>query len=128
MYSLMFKKLVTTIFAIFFIWIGLKHFYDPDIFEPIVPKIIGYPRFWVYFSGIIEMILGFLLLFKKYRKFTSMGLVILLILLYIANLNMWINDIPVGNMEFTTFQHKIRLFIQVIMILSILFIGNFEMM
>ena len=41
-----------------FIYIGIQHFVNPIWFEPIVPEILGWPRFWVLASGIAEIIVG----------------------------------------------------------------------
>ena len=50
-----------------------RHFYFIDIFAPIVPKIIGFPEFWVYLSGVFEIALG-LGSFTKTRYFLHFSL------------------------------------------------------
>ena len=53
-----FGHLFALIYGVPFVWIGIKHFLDPDWFEPIVPEILGNARFWVYASGAFEILLG----------------------------------------------------------------------
>ena len=38
--------LISIILGLPFVWIGILHFQDPAWFEPIVPELIGFPRFW----------------------------------------------------------------------------------
>jgi uncharacterized membrane protein len=119
-------KFITLSFSFSFILIGISHFIYTEWFEPIVPETLGNSSFWIYLSGFFEIFLGISLLSNKQRKKASFGLVILLIMLYFANLNMWINDISLGGVRFTLLEHIIRFFIQIILILLALYIGNFE--
>ena len=45
-----------------FVWIGVQHFVDPAWFEPIVPAVLGAPRFWVLASGVAEIAVGLALI------------------------------------------------------------------
>ena len=56
------------------IWIGILHFQDPAWFEPIVPDLIGYPTFWVYASGVFEIVLGIGLIIPKTREISGYGI------------------------------------------------------
>ena len=51
-------SLVAIPYGLWVAWVGIQHFRDPAWFEPIVPEVIGNPRFWVYVSGAFEIILG----------------------------------------------------------------------
>ena len=112
------------IFGISFVWIGIQHFRDPEWFEPIVPSILGNPKFWVYFSGMFEIILGLGIIFPISQRIASLSIAIMLIILYWANLNMWINDIPIGGSKLSQSGHIIRGFIQLILIFISLWIGK----
>ena len=104
--------------------IGIDLFLDPECFEPIVPGILGAPRFWVLASGAVEIIIGMMLIFPKTQKIGGRSSAILLIMLYWANLNMWINDIPIGGQSFEDKWHVLRLIIQLLLIGIALFIGK----
>ena len=78
--------------SFFYIYIGIKHFIDPNWFLHIIPPIlISYGLEIVYVSGFFEILLGLLLLFKKYRKIAAYGLILLLIAVYPANIYLAFN-------------------------------------
>ena len=77
-----------------YILIGAKHFIEPDFFLKIMPPYLPYHLELVYLSGAFEIILGIGLLIKKYRKFVSWGLIILLIAVYPANIYLAFNTEP----------------------------------
>ena len=67
--------------------IGIKHFIEPYWFLNIIPPyLLSIGIELVYISGFFEILLGLLLLFKKYRKITAYGLIFLLIAVYPANI------------------------------------------
>ena len=117
-------RLVTIIFGLFLVNIGIQHFRDPEWFEPIVPSVLGNPKFWVYLSGVFEIIFGIMILIEPLRKYGSLGISLMLIVLYWANLNMWINDIPIGGVKLNFFEHFMRGIIQILLILLSLYIGR----
>ena len=117
-------RLVTIIFGLFLVNIGIQHFRDPEWFEPIVPSVLGNPKFWVYLSGLFEIIFGIMILIEPLRKYGSLGISLMLIVLYWANFNMWINDIPIGGVKLNFFEHFMRGIIQILLILLALYIGR----
>ena len=117
-------NLVAVPYGLWIAWVGVQHFRDPSWFEPIVPDAIGNARFWVYASGAFEIVLGIGVALPWFRKEAALGLTLMLIVLYWANLNMWINDIPIGGQNFEGKWHVLRLFIQLMLIGIALFIGG----
>ena len=118
------RQITSVILGISFIWIGIQHFRDPEWFEPIVPSILGNPKFWVYSSGIFEIILGMGVMIPNSQKISALSMAIMLVLLYWANLNMWINDIPIGGSKLSQTGHLVRGLIQFILIIIFLWIGK----
>ena len=118
------RQITSVILGISFIWIGIQHFRDPEWFEPIVPSILGNPKFWVYSSGIFEIILGMGVMIPNTQKISALSVAIMLVLLYWANLNMWINDIPIGGSKLSQTGHFVRGLIQFILIIVFLWIGK----
>ena len=118
------RQITSVILGISFIWIGIQHFRDPEWFEPIVPSILGNPKFWVYSSGIFEIILGMGVMIPNTQKISALSMSIMLVLLYWANLNMWINDIPIGGSKLSQTGHLVRGLIQFILIIVFLWIGK----
>ena len=118
------KHILSLILGIFFINVGIGHFVEPEWFEPIVPDILGDPTFWVLITGAMEIALGAGLIVPQTRKYSSILMVLFLVAIYWANLNMWINDIPLEGKTFATIWHVIRLLAQVLMILIALWVGG----
>ena len=116
--------LIPIIFGASFVFVGFRHFQDPAWFEPIVPKELGNPRFWVYLSGLFEIILGFGIILPYYRPEASILIAMMLVVLYWANLNMWVNDIPIGGSTLSTNGHILRALAQAFLICMALWIGD----
>ncbi len=106
------------------IWIGILHFQDPAWFEPIVPDLLGYPTFWVYASGVFEIVLGIGLIIPKTREISGYGIALMLVVLYAANFNMWVNDIAIGGSKFGTNWHIFRATVQILLISVCIWIGR----
>ncbi len=70
----------------FYIAVGIQHFTNPYWFVRIVPPLLPYKLELVYISGISEVTLGMLLMFKRTRYLAGFGLIILLIAVYPANI------------------------------------------
>lgn len=99
--------------GLFFINVGIMHFTDVEWFTPIVPEILPWsPEFWVMVSGIPEILCGIGLLIPQTRIIAGKATVFLLIILYWANLNMWINGIPLNGNKFPAWAHILRMFAQ----------------
>jgi uncharacterized membrane protein len=118
------RDIVAIMYGIPFIWIGIQHFVDPSWFEPIVPEVLGNARFWVLVSGVFEIALGLAIMFPKFRKIGSLGIAAMLVVLYWANLNMWINGIAIGGTKLPLIGHIIRGIIQFLLIMVALWIGE----
>ena len=122
------KPLVLHLAAIFlgfsFTWVGIQHFTDTEWFEPIVPKFFENARFWVLVTGYMEIGLGLGLIIPKTRRIAAIGTFVFLLGIYWANLNMWVNDIPLGGVTYGQSFHIIRLSIQILMIITTLLIAG----
>lgn len=71
---------VRILFAIFMIMGGVQHFLKPDFYLPFVPEFLPLPMLIIYLSGVVEIGLGLLLVFKKYARVAALGIFILMIL------------------------------------------------
>ena len=109
----------------FFTYVGILHFIDPKWFTAIVPNILpGSDEFWVIVSGIPEVLCGIGLLLPKTRVLAAKATVFLLIILYWANLNMWIYDIELNGNTFPLWAHILRGLAQVAMVLIAAYLGE----
>ena len=74
------KKISLIIMILFYVVAGINHFREPGAYYRIIPSYLPNPVFINIMSGIIEIVLGILLIFPKTRKGAAYGIIILLIL------------------------------------------------
>ena len=72
--------------------VGVKHFTNTDFFVSIVPPYINWKKEAVIISGFIEVLLGLLLLFNKTRKLAALGIILLLISVFPANIYLYFSE------------------------------------
>ena len=118
------QNILSVVLGMFFLNVGIAHFQDPKWFEPIVPAILGDPTFWVLVTGVMEIGLGLGLIIPKTRKYSGLLMALFLVAIYSANLNMWINDVPLEGKTFATIWHILRLLGQILMIVTALWVGG----
>ena len=87
-----FKKITIYFMGLAYIYVGIRHFIDPDFFLAIMPDYLPYHLEAVYISGICEIALGAMLFFKKYRWIAGWGLIHLLIAVFPANIYLAQNE------------------------------------
>ena len=87
-----FKKITIYFMGLAYIYVGIRHFIDPDFFLAIMPDYLPYHLEAVYISGICEIALGAMLFFKKYRWMAGWGLILLLIAVFPANIYLAQNE------------------------------------
>jgi|TARA_B100000405_G_C16642813_1_gene395559 uncharacterized membrane protein len=104
-------KVLIYVYVLFFVGAGLNHFLNPQFYDAIVPSFIPYPRFVHQFTGILEILIPILFL-TKYRKEAAIMMIILLVILYGANLYVWINNLPYGRNYWSNQQHFFRFLLQ----------------
>ena len=79
------KRISIYIMCFFYIITGIDHFVNPDYYLSIVPTYLNFHYELVLISGFFEILFGFGLL-TKYRKQSAIGLILLLIAVFPANL------------------------------------------
>ena len=80
------KSFLIIISSIFYVIVGIKHFFEPEYFLNIVPPYLPYHIELVYMSGLFEILFGLLILFPKYRYYGAIGLILLLVAVFPANI------------------------------------------
>ena len=108
-------KVLTYVYVIFFIGAGVNHFLNPQFYDAIVPQFIPFPRLVHQITGVLEIIIPLFLL-TRFRKEAALIMIIFLILIYGANLYVWVNNLPYGRTYFSNQQHFIRLLLQILYI------------
>ena len=82
------RRLARTLFGAGFILAGLNHFLMTSFYVSIVPPYLPWPLALVILSGLAEIGLGALLLFRRWAPLAAWGLIALLIAVFPANLHM----------------------------------------
>lgn len=101
------------IVALFMIYVGVQHFLKPEFYLPFVPSFLPFQTFIVYLSGAIEIIVGVLLLTKKYQGIGAYALLLLMLVFLPVHINDVISDTPaIGSQKAAV----IRLIIQLLAI------------
>ena len=80
------KFILIIISSIFYTIVGIKHFINPEFFLAIVPPYLPYHLELVYISGFFEILFGIMILFPRYRFYGSIGLILLLLAVFPANI------------------------------------------
>ena len=104
-----FKSVTIYVFSLFYLVVGIKHFTDVNFFVSIMPPYIPFHEFFIYLSGFFEILFGFLLLFKRTRKFAGIGLIYLLVFVFPANVHLYLSEVAQKALSITQNDALIRL-------------------
>ena len=104
-----FKSLTIYTFSLLYLVVGIKHFTDVNFFVSIMPPYIPFHKFFIYLSGFFEILFGFLLLFKRTRKFAGIGLIYLLVFVFPANAHLYLSEVAQKALSITQNDALIRL-------------------
>ena len=96
---------------------GISHFLILEQYINIVPEVLPYPAAIVYLSGVIEIVGGIGLLIPQVSFLAAWCLVILLIAIYLASINMALNNLQVKNIPDSWWFQAIGLQLQFILII-----------
>jgi uncharacterized membrane protein len=83
-----FKTLTRYLLGALFVVAGLNHFANPAFYIGIMPPYLPWHRELVAISGVAEIVLGALLLFRRSTGLAAWGLIALLIAIFPANVHM----------------------------------------
>lgn len=107
------KKFTIYTMSLLYIIVGVKHFIDPQFFINIVPPFLIFKKEIVYVSGLMEIVLGIFLLFKRTRTIGAWGIILLLILVFPANIYLYLNELPRELLHISKEQALIRMPFQI---------------
>ena len=111
------KNITVYSISLLYLGVGFKHFTDIEFFLVIVPPYIPYPELMVYVSGLFEIVFGVLLIPRKTRKYGALGLLILLIAVFPANIYLFTSEIAQNTFGISRYDALIRLPFQAPLIL-----------
>ena len=82
-----------------------------------MPPYIPYHKFFVYLSGFFEVLFGLMIIFKKTRFIGGIGLLILLVVVFPANIYLYHSSIAQEALGISQSGAFIRLFFQIPLII-----------
>jgi len=85
------KRLALVGLSLFFVVAGINHFVNPNFYVQIMPPYLPAHRELVYLSGVLEILGGVAVLIPGIRTTAGLGLVLLLVAIFPANLHMALN-------------------------------------
>ncbi|NRS88531.1 putative membrane protein [Flavobacterium sp. 7E] len=77
--AVVFWKVIKIVMAIFMIYGGVQHFTNTAFYSPFVPDFLTFKVAIIYISGIFEIAIGLMLLFKQSEGLGALGLLILML-------------------------------------------------
>ena len=107
------KTLTIYILGIFYLNVGITHFTNPDFFLVIMPPYLHYQEFFVYLSGLFEILFGLMIIFKKTRFYGAWGIFFLLIAVFPANIYLYSSYEAQEILSITKEGSRVRLFYQI---------------
>ncbi len=112
-----FKILTIFVMSFFYIYVGIRHFMEPEWFVQIMPPFLPYHFELVYLSGFFEILFGIMLLFKRTRALACFLIILLLVAVYPANIYLAFNEVPQQALGISSFMASwVRLPMQFILI------------
>jgi uncharacterized membrane protein len=87
-----FKTISRYIFAAFFVGAGIMHFARPEFYLKIMPPYIPLHQLMVDLSGVAEILLGTMLMFRDLQRIAGWGLILLLVAVFPANIYVYQNQ------------------------------------
>ena len=100
-----------------YVFIGIRHFTDPQYFLDIVPPQLPSKLFLVYLTGLIEVAGGAAILAQKTRKAGAYLLIFLLISVFPANIYLYLSETPQNLLGISKTDALIRMPFQIPLIL-----------
>jgi uncharacterized membrane protein len=91
------KTVFRWLLTIVMVGAGINHFRDPGPYVAMMPEALPAPLELVYISGVAEIMGGLGLILPATRKLAAWGLILLLVAVFPANVNMAVNDLPLGD-------------------------------
>lgn len=110
------KTVLRWILTVFMVVAGINHFVSPATYVGMMPAALPAHEALVYASGIAEILGGLGLILPATRRLAAWGLIALLVAVFPANLNMALNELPLGTSTVPTWALWARLPLQIVMI------------
>ena len=120
----MIRLIVRLLLAALFLFAGTVHLREPDLFMPVMPPWIPFPRACILISGVFELLggLGLLIPVRSVEIATGWGLTLLLIAVFPANIYMAVAHVKVHGFPAHEWMAWARLTLQPLFIVAVLWV------
>ena len=112
-----YKLFTVFVMSFMYIFIGIKHFTEPQFFINIPPPQVPFKTFAVYFTGFLEILGGALILNSKSRQAGGVLLILTLIIVFPANIYLYLCEAPQSLLGVSKTDALIRMPFQIPLIL-----------
>ena len=118
------RLIVRLLLAALFLFAGMVHLRDPQLFMPVMPPWIPFHRACILISGVFELLggLGLLIPERRIQFATGWGLTLLLLAVFPANIYMAVDQIQVNGFPPEPWMAWARLPLQPLFIASVLWV------
>ncbi|HEY5935398.1 MAG TPA: DoxX family membrane protein [Kofleriaceae bacterium] len=110
------KTVFRWILTVFMVGAGVNHFINPAPYLAMMPEVLPAKAALVALSGVAEIAGGLGLILPATRKLAAWGIIALLVAVFPANINMAVNDLPLGTTSVPSWALWARLPLQLVMI------------
>ena len=107
-----------------FILTGVSHFLIPGKFLEMMPPFLPAPVFLIYLSGVFEIVGGGALMFSKTKRLAAIGLMLLLLAVFPANVYVALNNVQLGGFMNYSIYQWLRLPMQFVLIVWVWWCGG----
>jgi uncharacterized membrane protein len=110
------KRILRWVLTVFMVAAGINHFLSPEPYVAMVPDALPSHALLVQISGIAEILGGLGLILPRTRRLAAWGIIALLVAVFPANINMAVNDLPLGTTHVASALLWARLPLQLVLI------------
>lgn len=110
------RRLSIVLMAVLLLCAGIAHLLRPAMFVQIVPPVVPWPWAAVYVSGAAELLFGVGLLVPRLSRPSALGVALLFVAVFPANIYHWVADVQVGGSALPSWYHPVRLPLQGLLI------------
>lgn len=118
------RTVLRYILAAAYFFVGVVHLRSPDVFLPIVPAWVPFPRQTILATGACEIAGAAALLTTRLRYAAGVMLALYAVCVYPANIKHALEDVAIGGTHFSWWYHAPRLAFQPVIVWWALFCGG----
>ena len=108
------NQMGSSILGVFFITAGIMHFVAGDEYIAMMPVSFPWDGALVYLSGLLELAGGIGVMIPTFRRASGIGLIVLLVAVFPANVHVAMHGLPVGQTQLPFWALWLRLPLQIV--------------